>query len=379
MAGDLQVRLGFRPGLRQQPDAAPEAAPEQQPPQPVNAVADHADGPSRPAPGVAAPGSRCSGRCAQVAWSNPAVMGVFHSGAIGQGQQRRHRQHQPVAGYAGRVGSPGLVPLPAQAFDGLEAQFDPEAQGVPTGSGVLRRQVGEDDPRFFLLDVPDRQQGAAAFCGGGAEGGAAANPSCIGTGNEVLCGQPAAILGAEADVLPIPHVGMPALSAYLSPQLGTGYAPVAEHDDGHFLGNRRGQFPEQFHRGIHPGAALGGPVDAPGHGNGATPVDHADDDGGGLVAFERGINGQGQPSGTPPSQDPPDRWGEAETYVQFGPAGTGPVAAVVEPLPEILAQVVPSAPGREGGGHGVLAGAAGQNGPADPQDETGQLWLGEVR
>ena len=205
----------------------------------------------------------------------------------------------------------------------------------------------------------------------------------IGTGNEVLCGQPAAVLGAEADVLPIPHVGMPAprsgrgqaLSAYLSPQLGTGDAPVAEHDDGHFPGNRRGQFPEQFHRGIHPGAALGGPVDAPGHGNGATPVDHADDDGGGLVAFERGINGQslprtgygGQATGTPPSHDPPEQWGEAEAYVQFGLAGTSPVAAVVEPLPEILAEVVPSAPGREGGGHGVLAGAAGENGPADPQ------------
>ena len=103
-------------------------------------------------------------------------------------------------------------------------------------------------------------------------------------------------MGAEADVLPIPHVGMPALGAYLSPQLGTGDAPVAEHDHGHFLGNRRGQFPEQFHRGVHPGPALSGPVDAPGHGNGATPVDHADDYGGGLVAFERGINGQGQPA-----------------------------------------------------------------------------------
>ena len=89
---------------------------------------------------------------------------------------------------------------------------------------------------------------------------------------------------------------MPALGAYLSPQLGTGYAPVAEHDDGYFLGHRRGQFPEQFHHGVHPGPALGGPVDAPGHGNGATPVDHADDDGGGLVAFERGINGH-RPAG----------------------------------------------------------------------------------
>ena len=186
-------------------------------------------------------------------------------------------------------------------------------------------------------------------------------------------------MGAEADVLPIPHVGMPALGAYLSPQLGTGYAPVAEHDDGHFLGNRWGQFPEQFHRGVHPGPALSGPVDAPGHGNGATPVDHADDDGGGLVAFERGINGQGQPAGTPPDQDPPEQWGEAETYVQFGLAGTGPVAAVVQPLPEILAQVVPSAPGRECRGHGVLAGATGQNSPAHPQNQTGQLWPGEVR
>ena len=254
MASNLQVGLGFGPGLRQQPDPAPEAAPEQQPPQPVNAVADAADGPYRPAPGVAAPGSRRLGRRAQVAWSNPAVMGVFHPGPIGQGQQRCHRQHQPVAGDARRVGAPGLVPLPAQAFDGLEAQFDPEAPGVPTGSGVLQRQVGEDDPRFFLLDVPDLQQGAAAFCVGGAEGGAAANPGRTGTGNEVLCGQPAAVLGAEADVLPIPHVGMPALGAYLSPQLRTGYAPVAEHDDGHFLGHRWGQFPVFADRGR---AALG--------------------------------------------------------------------------------------------------------------------------
>ena len=100
MVGDFQVGLGF--------GQQPEAAPEQQPPQPVYAVADDADGPHRPAPGSPVPGSRCSGRCAQVAWSNPAVMGVFHPGAIGQGQQGRHRQHQPVAGDAGRVGSPAL-------------------------------------------------------------------------------------------------------------------------------------------------------------------------------------------------------------------------------------------------------------------------------
>ena len=169
------------------------------------------------------------------------------------------------------------------------------------------------------------------------------------------------------------------MGAYLLPQFGTGYAPVAEHDDGRFLGNRWGQFLEQFHRGVHPGAFLGGLVDAPGHGDGAATVDDADDDGGDLVPFQRGIYSQGQAAGEPPGEDPPEQWGEAKPYVQFGPAGTGPVAAVVQPLPEILAQVVLSAPGRECRGHGVLAGAAGQNSPAHPQDQTGQLWPGEVR
>ena len=55
------------------------------------------------------------------------------------------------------------------------------------------------------------------------------------------------------------------------------------------------------------------------------------------------------------------------------------LAGACKPLAEILAEVVPAAPWGEGGGHGVLAGAAGENGPADPQDQTGQLWLGEVR
>ena len=266
---------------------------------------------------------------------------------------------------------------------GFEAQFDPEAQGIPTGSSLLGRQVGEDDPGFFLLDVPDDQQGAAAFGSGGAEGGAATDPRGVGTGNEVLSGQPAASLGAEGDAFRIPHVGMPApdhdrglaLSAYLLPQFRTGQAPVAQHDHGHFLWNRRGQFPQQFHYRVHPGAAL----DAPGHGNGATPVNHADDDGGGLVAFQSGVNRQGQPTGPPPGEHPPEQGRKAETHVQFGPAGAGPVAAVVEPLPEILAEVVPSAPGRECGGHGVLAGAAGENGPTHPLDQAGQLWSGEVR
>ncbi len=46
---DLQVGLGFRPGFGQQPDPAPQVAFEHQPPEPIDAVADDADG-ARPTP-----------------------------------------------------------------------------------------------------------------------------------------------------------------------------------------------------------------------------------------------------------------------------------------------------------------------------------------
>ena len=117
MASNLQVGLGFWPGFRQQPDAAPEPTLEEQPSEPVDAMSGYADGAARPAPGVAMYRSWGLGRCAQVARGDSAVIGVFHPGAVGQGQQGGHRQHQPVAGDAGRVGAAGLVPLPAQALD----------------------------------------------------------------------------------------------------------------------------------------------------------------------------------------------------------------------------------------------------------------------
>ena len=161
------------------------------------------------------------------------------------------------------------------------------------------------------------------------QGGAAANPRRIGTGDEALGGQSFAAVSAESDVLSVAHTGMPALIPYLLPQLGTGNAPVAEHDDGHILGNRWGQGLQQFHGGVHPGAGLVGVPDVPGHGDGATAVYHADDDGGGLVAFEGGVYGQGQAARPPPAEDPPQQWREAESYVQLGLAGSRAVAAVV--------------------------------------------------
>ena len=118
MGDDLQAGLGLWPGFGQQPDAAPESALEEEPPEPVDAVPDYTYGTARLAPGVAMYESWRLGWCAQVAWGNSAVVGIFHPGAVGQGQQGGHSQHQPVAGDTGRVGAAGLVPLPSQALDG---------------------------------------------------------------------------------------------------------------------------------------------------------------------------------------------------------------------------------------------------------------------
>ena len=250
---DLQVGLGLGPRFRLQPDVAPEPASYQQPPQPVNAVADYADGPSWPTLRVGVYGNQDLGRHPQVGWCNLPVMGVLYSGAIGQGQQRRHRQHHPMSRNPCRVGPPGFIPLPAQALNRLEAQFDPETQRVPTHPDFFRRKVGEDDPRLLLFNVPDREQGATAFSGAATEGGAAADPGGIRTGDKASRGQPAASIGSEGDVFRIPHVGMPALSQDLLPQLRTGQAPVAHHDHGHCPGYRGGQRLQQFYYRVYPG------------------------------------------------------------------------------------------------------------------------------
>ncbi len=127
MAGDLQVGLGFRPRFGQQPYPAPEPAPVQQPPEPGDTVPDYPYGSYRLLWATAVSGRQSPGRRSQAAGGHPPVIGVFHPGAIGQGQQRRHRQHQQMPGDASWAGPAGLLPLPAQALEGLEPQLDPES------------------------------------------------------------------------------------------------------------------------------------------------------------------------------------------------------------------------------------------------------------
>ena len=344
--GDLEVGFGFRPRLRQQPHPAPEPSLTHQLVQPVDAVPDYADGPPRPAPTAAMRGRQRFGRCSKTAWGGLTVKGIFDPGPIRQSQHSRHRQHQPMPGNPRRVSPPRPLPLPSGALDRLEPHLNPEAQRVPTQARRLRQQVGQDDPRFILFSVPDRNQRAAALCWCLAERRPSPNPPGIRPGNEGSRGKAATAIGAEGDVFRIPDVGMPALSADLAPQFRTGQAPVAQHNHAHVRRHRRGQRLQQFHYRVHPGPGFVGAQDAPGHGNRATPVDHADDDGGGIGSFQRRVNRQCQLIGTPPHQDPPEQRREAEAHVQFGLAGTRPVPPVVQPFPEVLPDAVPVAPGR---------------------------------
>ena len=88
---------------------------------------------------------------------------------------------------------------------------------------------------------------------------------------------------------------------------------------------------QQFHYRVHPGPGLVGAHDAPGHGNGASPVDP-------LMTMAvvsspwRRVNRQVPAGRNATIQDPSEQRREAETYVQFGLAGARPVAAVVQPL-----------------------------------------------
>ena len=125
---------------------------------------------------------------------------------------------------------------------------------------------------------------------------------------------------------------MPALSEYLFPQFRTGASP-------------RSHSTITVMSLVTAGAracssSTIGSIQAPGtlrvqdfarpYGNrDRTPVDHADDDGGGVCPFQRRVNRQGQPVRTPHRREDPSQEGrEAEAHIQFGLAGTRPVAAV---------------------------------------------------
>ena len=166
-----------------------------------------------------------------------------------------------------------------------------------------------------------------AFGGGGVEGGAASDP-CRG-GERGPCGQRSA-LGTEGDGLRIPHIGMPAgRRANLPPQFGaSGLGRVSGPSS---LSEPPGRAAQQFHSRIQEPGWLARRMR---QATGMAQL-HADDDGSGFVAFERGVHGQSYPVGAPPGEDPPQpKQREMSSSVLQGRAAVLPV---IEPLPEMLA------------------------------------------
>ena len=90
----------------------------------------------------------------------------------------------------------------------------------------------------------------------------------IGSGNEALGGQPRS--ASASDVFPVARDGP---EPDLPPQLGM---PRSQSTMTVMCWGLPGQFPEQFHGGVHPGAALGGLVERQATGMAQLLVEHAD-------------------------------------------------------------------------------------------------------
>ncbi len=72
----------------------------------------------------------------------------------------RHCHRQPQSLDAPRIAHLAVMPAQTSALDIFEARFNPDPQAIPRHIGLLRRQVGEDDPGMLIADLPLHQQRA---------------------------------------------------------------------------------------------------------------------------------------------------------------------------------------------------------------------------
>jgi len=125
MVGDPQHRGSAGPRLRCEPKAAPRPPAQQLPKHLTHTLLENTNS-------SGASADEPLGRGMQARRRQDPKGGIFHPGAISHHPDHGHRQHQPVAGYSSRVGPLGMLPLPPNAFEGTEAQFDPDSQTIPT-------------------------------------------------------------------------------------------------------------------------------------------------------------------------------------------------------------------------------------------------------
>ncbi len=364
----------IRSGEGLQPDPGPAIAAGKQPLDPGQAQLEDAE---RSGAGHR---GRLQGRRAHASGGQTAQAGLLHARAVGQDPEGGHGQDQPMPVDAGRVQAAGAVPLPAHALEGAEALFDPDAHPVGAERHVVGGFVREHDPGGFLAGDPEHNQGAGALAV--AEGLPGRDRVLPFTGHEAPGRPPRSGGRLEGHVAVVAHVGMPALTADGGPQIRALQAPVAEHAHGHVRRHGRPQAVEQGAEVRHPGTGLATGPEAPGHGDGQTPVDDAHDQGHQRPALGRGVDGQRQLGALPPGQDPAQEGRETGPRVQLHPAGGGPVGPVMEPLPQVLARRVPAqTQAQQGSQHRVLATAAGHHRSPHPQgqpDHLGRTQMGQM-
>jgi hypothetical protein len=170
--------------------------------------------------------------------------------------------------------------------------------------------------------------------------------------------------GIRADA----HQGMPPIRPNGAPQRRTPQAAVG-HDQHHHRGGHDGaQEQQQSFQVGQPHALALVRQHHPGHGDGRSPVEHAETEDHHPPAQRGGIDGDGQGGTAPPVQHPRQQRGEAGGDVQARRPGGGAVAAVVEPLPQAGAQRMLGEPQRRHGGQdGPLAAALGDEQRHHPQ------------
>ena len=157
-------------------------------------------------------------------------------------------------------------------------------------------------------------------------------------------------------------------------------SPRSRHRDyPHAVGNGDRQQIQHLDHRFYPLALFVGGHDDPRHRDGASPIDHAHDDGAEPVGEHCRVYGEREVFGRPQRQDPSHERGETGADIYLIRRRRGAVGAVAEPLAEPLPNGGESAREVQGGDDGVLASAFGGYGSEGPEGESFGLRLAEVR
>jgi len=216
MRGNHQMQQWRRPGFWDTPQVTPQLPMGQRPAQPTQSQPKQAD--QAASTTRAGAGDGAWRRAPEGRHRYPLPGRFFDAGAVSQYPEHGDGQHQPVAGHAGGLGTPGRLPLPAHPFQGPEAQLDPDPQPLPAYAHARRGYISQHHPGRALVGCPHHDQRPHAAYMAGPKGHAAAHPGRAGAWPQLT--GPAAPLsqGLKTDRILQPQPRLPAQLANLLPQ-----------------------------------------------------------------------------------------------------------------------------------------------------------------